>query len=159
VCDDPTKNTGVCFCCSFQLNNKQSINLITSLCWSYFSKTKLPGYTYYTLSPKYPSFPRSVTGYRDHSPSRQNEPLTTTRARQQHSGNNSSNTTPVVVRTWMPCLQYHLYRAPVHYRIRIKVPHGTVCTRRTRMDRPTVDQQVVPHRLVTHSNLSLHPVL
>jgi hypothetical protein len=37
--------------CSFQLNNKQSINLITSLCWSYFSKTKLlPGYTYYTLS-------------------------------------------------------------------------------------------------------------
>jgi hypothetical protein len=26
------------FRCSFQLNNKQSINLITSLCWSYFSR-------------------------------------------------------------------------------------------------------------------------
>jgi hypothetical protein len=45
ILQQQSQNTGVCFCCSFQLN-KQSINLITSLCWSYFSKTKLP--TYYT---------------------------------------------------------------------------------------------------------------
>jgi hypothetical protein len=40
VCDDPqqqSQNTGVCFVV-VQLNNKQSINLITSLCWSYFSR-------------------------------------------------------------------------------------------------------------------------
>jgi hypothetical protein len=35
-----------------QLNNKQSINLITSLCWSYFKTKLLPGY----ILPKYQAF-------------------------------------------------------------------------------------------------------
>jgi hypothetical protein len=153
-----------------QLNNKQSINLITSLCWSYFKTKLLPGY----ILPKYPSFSRSVTGYRDHSKPHSQADRTTERTshhlalplplplpqvRAQDNSNNKGNTTPVVVRTRM-CRAYstspNLPR--VHYRIQIKVPHGTVCTRRTRMDRPQYRPAGSTAPAVTHSNpLSLHP--
>jgi hypothetical protein len=49
-----------------QLNNKQSINLITSLCWSYFSRRNYFRVTYYTLSPKYPSFSSQRYRLQDH---------------------------------------------------------------------------------------------
>jgi hypothetical protein len=89
-----------------QLNNKQSINLITSLCWSYFSRRNYFRVTYYTLSPKYPSFSSQRYRLQDHSQTSQKPteqrgpPCTTTTTttttgestRQQHSGNNKNNT-------------------------------------------------------------------
>jgi hypothetical protein len=172
VCDDPAttkQNTGVCFC-FVQLNNKQSINLITSLCWSYFQDETTFGYTYYTLSPKYPSF--SSQRYRLQRSQQASQPKPTERTtshyhyhigestRQQHSGNNKGNTTPVVVRTRM-CRAYstspNLPRSGTLPNPNQSAARYSMYETNSYGQTYSIDQ-VVPHRLVTHSNpLSLHP--
>jgi hypothetical protein len=55
----------------------------------------------------------------------------TTAQRQQQQGNDTGSSADSDV----PTVLHLTYRAPVHYRIQIKV-HGTVCTDDSRMDRP-----------------------
>jgi hypothetical protein len=92
-----------------QLNNKQSINLITSLCWSYFSRRNYFRVIHITLSPKSKLFLAAlqVTGSQQTSSGQADR--TTERAttlhyhyhyyhttgestRQQHSGSNNKAT-------------------------------------------------------------------
>jgi hypothetical protein len=74
-----------------------------------------------------------------------------TTAQRQQQG----NTTPVVVRTRcaVPTVLHLTYRAPVHYRIRSKC-RTVQYVRDELVDRPGIDQQVVPRPL---KSLSLHP--
>jgi hypothetical protein len=49
-----------------------------------------------------------------------------------------------------PTVLHLTYRAPVHYRIRIKVPHGhSMYETNSYGQTYSIDQQVVPHRLPT----------
>jgi hypothetical protein len=139
-----------------QLNNNQSI--LSPACWSYLKTKLLPGYTYYTLSPKSKLFLAALQVTEQQSLTAQMTERTTTATttgeehRQQHSSSNRA-TTPVVVRTRM-CRAYstspNLPRSgtlpnPDQSAARYGMYDELVWTDHS------IDQQVVP-RLVTHSN-------